>query len=1064
MNWTVYCMGDLPIFRDVINAVAMVFSSSLFDPTLGAGLVEVAMLISLFLFAMPVLMGKPLSPFPLMFVFLLYFGGIVPKVTLQIEDMYTGAGTTVANVPIIVAAPAAISASIAKGITDVVETAFSSPTQGTFLSLGAEGFVNPLKMLLALRNVGSDGNLTYFNTDLSQYVRDCAVNSPNWAQADLNTASDAFGYLMLLPVTGLTIYYSATNTQGYLVSCNQAQTNLVVDLNTLLTAPSTPTNPSALTKIINSHATPLNNSAGGAVAYEAAVNNVTSQILGNAQTSQQFMTNMLANSAITGGVRCAHASNADQLAECHSETMIKAGIEEGVVDAAGNASIFARTAVPMMNILLALFYAFSPIILGVALMSAAHGVKIIVGFLMFGAWTQSWMPIAAVMNFMVQEQVQNELNKFGMQGITLDNQNAFYTAISMKVGLASEMLAMTPMISMALLSGSMMALSSVAGKFSQDRIDETHAAPGLGKTGGLADQGALVSGNESMKVQNVDGSMAGGGAKAMSNGAVKTSEEIAIKNDGNTSVAQQVADKDELTRQTASNKNASLKKGLMRTDGSADSQIYNAAVETGFSQNQKNADNIVESDAEMHSMNAQSKTALKASLSAGFNLLGSGFKAEASKSFEEAQGILKSHGIKKDLSASIEQSKTTAEKLGHQYAVQDNSANQTALSKEFAETDQQTDAESRARSASITRATQESNAVGSTQTNGSNVLGALVANNYAGKGGVDAWKKMATEHMDPKKKDAMDAWQARADNITAQAFYKGDTSKLTQAQRADSMIQAMNHTDKDSMLHGLVGAGAVAVDEGMLHDKNIESAHQKMEPGAVPTQEIGENVGNAAKAVANVLPQTKDAKDIRGGKGVKHVPKLDGNGKPMMDKHNKPIYESKTQTVLRAFGMDQNLNGEMGAHPELTHNQQATADSQNAAFQEAQNHSGLAKVAGMALEEYDKFENAHPYIAAALSAVPLERGLSAANGIRKAMPLIETGIKESKLAISGIEKFSEGSRSVEQVKELHALKETQKLMEAKQLKYAKDLENANGNIVAGTALGAAGITAEGTRK
>lgn len=491
MNWTVYCMGDLPIFRDVINAVAMVFNSSLFNPSQGAGLVLVAMLISLFLFAFPAITGKPLTPFPLIFVFLLYFGGVVPKVTLQVEDIYLGTVTTIDNVPLIVAAPAAIAASIAKGITDNVETAFSTPSQGSYLSLGAEGFVNPLQMLMVFRNMNSissgGGDVTFFTTDLQQFVSDCAINAPGYSQQAMNTTSDVMAYLGGLPVAGLTTYFDAAHPQGFLVSCFTAQNNLAAYAAALTTSPS------SLDKVINSAVPPRNNSTGGVVSLTNAYNNVTAQLLGNSQSAQSFMTNMLANIPVKQGVKCATAATTADLATCNAAYMVQTGIEQENVNAAANASIFAKTAIPMMNILLALFYAFSPIVLGVALMSAAHGLKIIGGYLMFGAWTQSWMPIAAVLNYMVQEQVQYEISKFGASGITLANANDFYSAIAMKVGLASQLMAMTPVISMALLSGSMMALSSVAGKFSQDRGNEKALAPDAMQTDSLTHKGSQLN-------------------------------------------------------------------------------------------------------------------------------------------------------------------------------------------------------------------------------------------------------------------------------------------------------------------------------------------------------------------------------------------------------------------------------------------------------------------------------------------------------------------------------------------------------------------------------------------
>src|SRR5665647_3386071 len=151
MALTVYSMGDMPIFTSVLNAVAMVFNSSLFDPAQGAGVVVIGLQLGIIFMVLPAMGGAKINPMPFIFALLLFYAGVVPKERLQVEDIYSGQVTAVDNIPLIVALPASLAATLTRAITDKVETAFSTAS-GSYLAMGAEGFVNPLKLILGLRD------------------------------------------------------------------------------------------------------------------------------------------------------------------------------------------------------------------------------------------------------------------------------------------------------------------------------------------------------------------------------------------------------------------------------------------------------------------------------------------------------------------------------------------------------------------------------------------------------------------------------------------------------------------------------------------------------------------------------------------------------------------------------------------------------------------------------------------------------------------------------------------------------------------------------------------------
>ena len=87
---------------------------------------------------------------PLIFAMLLTFPGFQSKV--QVESTLNGNVTTIANVPVIIAAIPAAGSLMSTQVGAVVTTAFQSVgTDYPALSAGANGFINPLKVLLSSR-------------------------------------------------------------------------------------------------------------------------------------------------------------------------------------------------------------------------------------------------------------------------------------------------------------------------------------------------------------------------------------------------------------------------------------------------------------------------------------------------------------------------------------------------------------------------------------------------------------------------------------------------------------------------------------------------------------------------------------------------------------------------------------------------------------------------------------------------------------------------------------------------------------------------------------------------
>lgn len=560
-------MGDLPIFTTVLNGVAMIFNSSLFDPAQGAGVVLMGLLLAIIYMIMPVLSEGKIDAKPFFFILLLLYAGVIPKERLQVEDVFSGQVTAVDNMPLVIALPASIAASLNKGITDKIETYFST-TNGSYLTMGAEGFVNPLKLLLSLRDPETTiRSFPFLSSSITEFVKYCAPTDPIFSTAKMSASNDIIGYLSGLNVAGIMTYFDAANQNGQGISCTEGKTRLVADSSQVALKPKF----EAQAKAATAGEYPKSGNAATLGPTVTGLNQAHTLLLatgiaGNLQTSQQFMANLLAFTPAQQGVDCINQPTGPSMSTCLTETITRQALESNAIDNAGQAGVFTRTVIPASNIMLALFYALSPIVIAVAFLSGAkHGMKVMMGFLIFGIGTQSWMPVAAIINFYIQQQTQYAMSSFPPEGVTMENYMQFYNVVSTKVGLASNLMVSVQAISFALMSGSMYSLSGVSSSMAaKDKVDETMAAPSYGKTDPMVHMGGALDQGYRSTMHSVGGGLVNQpGSTFMNRGDVSSFQ--TFKSGGDTGQSRQQAET--YANQASIKENETFGHGLQATYG-----------------------------------------------------------------------------------------------------------------------------------------------------------------------------------------------------------------------------------------------------------------------------------------------------------------------------------------------------------------------------------------------------------------------------------------------------------------------------------------------------------------
>ena len=523
MGLTIYCLGDIPTFTSVLNAVGMVFQTGAFTgPGLGLGAAAgVGLLASLGVMllaggAVAMLKGSGggIGNLAMLLVLIVVYSAGTRPVTLQVEDYYTGTATTVANIPFALAVPAAIISSVTRSVSNSMETAFST-TDGNAIALTSDGFTSPLQLMLSMRGgkYGLPDADPFLTANIKVFVLDCVAGSAGFdAQAytkqNIPGIANPVAYITQPSVYhgGLTTIFSTANPAGIGSACADAAVNLQNKMNAFVAPGTAAPIAGYLNANMNKRASP-NTAVPNVYSADDLVElhgKMINGVWGASQTAQDWMITALTAGAISDSYNCSLANSSLATYNQCTMTMTQA-MEQWKVDAAGGATGFSKAMQPAMNILLAMFFGFAPLIFIFMMMAGAHGLGILVKFMFFGMWTQTWLPFAVVINYIGQVMVKNEFTRLAAaapNGLNPATVPAFYDALSIKLAILSDMLAAVPLISMALLSGSVYGLTHVANNMGKDKVDEKGAAPHAQETGAVMNTAPVGSQNEARGVMN----------------------------------------------------------------------------------------------------------------------------------------------------------------------------------------------------------------------------------------------------------------------------------------------------------------------------------------------------------------------------------------------------------------------------------------------------------------------------------------------------------------------------------------------------------------------------------
>ena len=202
------------------------------------------------------------------------------------------------------------------------------------------------------------------------------------------------------------------------------------------------------------------------------------------------------------------------------------GLFEWAKAEATQSMLVSTTAPKFMDILFFVFIASTPIVMFVVAANPSGGLKVAGSYALFGMWTQSWIPMMAIVMSWYQGELKNISSplKYDPEYMAFYMRHVYSTTIA-----ASNMLQQAPYIMFAIMTGSMMAMSGLVSK-AMPSGGKGGAGVGVGGGSAVSDPitGALpkgaISGAQARSAILGAQSILGGGGGIMSSSSAITGD------------------------------------------------------------------------------------------------------------------------------------------------------------------------------------------------------------------------------------------------------------------------------------------------------------------------------------------------------------------------------------------------------------------------------------------------------------------------------------------------------------------------------------------------------------
>lgn len=464
-EWNIYTVGSVDFLYNVLNSIAMMLNNGTYSDTfrISALLGVIGIVI-----ASAISGGKVLSFGQMAVCIVMYMLFFQVSARVNLEDLTTGEFRAVDNVPWGLAAPASIISTVGYSVTENMEQAFSTPSMTEY------GALDPLFTLTAYYDalkdpmrwrLGTGGSDPDIAASVDSYVRTCVINDINrnantyahiWRDGggiDAVRSNDLSTYVVL---------YDGLNSNGPQVNprnasqytCSEAYTKLKNQA-----AGSYPTLVATSGRVMSAYGRCDSCSPETKVTDMMDFYNISSSNVRDFQLQMLMMPNI---------AKIPQDAYLDSFKGTAAVTRAQTATQQAFQWSSGGSS-FLYWMSSFMPIFQGVIYALTPFmafLLGLGVM----GIRLIMKYFLIIVWTQTWVPLAAVINLYMLTKMQSDSASIlaltsGVTSVGTVAFNQLYDLIistQKNIALAGNLFGLIPALGGFIVWGSSIAFNSLA--------------------------------------------------------------------------------------------------------------------------------------------------------------------------------------------------------------------------------------------------------------------------------------------------------------------------------------------------------------------------------------------------------------------------------------------------------------------------------------------------------------------------------------------------------------------------------------------------------------------------
>jgi hypothetical protein len=449
MAYEILSIGDAEMLYSAFQGAAMIFGNNNLNKLINAGFILGFLLISFRYLTN--------QEFPLrhgLIGIVVYSTMFTPKEAVIIEDVYTGEVRTVDSVPLGLAVPMSVISTMGVKMTDMFETAFSTPSEASLLQ---NGYLDSLNTLIKLRNIGTGtfGSSSLIDGDVGKsinaYVEHCVM-------FDLDIASGTHEVTKELLEKSTDLW--------------EAMKTSFINIDVMLTLPSAPNGEQKNCK--DAYAAISNYLSNDD--FIDAMDRHVAGMLGIKDPSVKAVDRIASASTALGDrlgdsqTFMRNALMASYLKEGDKAFIHRQGKEQLNLQWAGEQSMFNEIAKPLMAFVEMFTVATSPIVAFLCTLGPI-GLTMIIRYVQMMLWIALWGPVMSICNLYISIVTTRALeiaadnaesNGSGLAAMVMHDQ--LYGSLETWLSAGGMLAASVPALSLMLVYGGSVAATNLAGK------------------------------------------------------------------------------------------------------------------------------------------------------------------------------------------------------------------------------------------------------------------------------------------------------------------------------------------------------------------------------------------------------------------------------------------------------------------------------------------------------------------------------------------------------------------------------------------------------------------------